>query len=159
MTHTLDHENIINLDGFKDLSTKNLLEGIENSKTASFERVLFALGIRYVGKTVAENLAAYFKNIDNLAAATHEELVEAPEIGEQIANSIRLFFQDPDNQQLVDQLKETGLAFELKQEAVNLMTGHLLGKSFVVSGIFKSFGREEIKDCGFFRNNNKNLFS
>ncbi len=144
--YQLTYENIINLDGFKDLSTKNLLEGIENSKTASFERVLFALGIRYVGKTVAENLAVYFKNIDNLAAATHEELVEAPEIGEQIANSIRLFFQDPDNQQLVDQLKETGLAFEVKQEAVNLMSGHLLGKSFVVSGIFKSFGREEIKD-------------
>ncbi len=142
----LTYEDIFNLDGFKDLSTRNLLEGVENSKNASFERVLFALGIRYVGRTVAEKLAAYFKNIDNLATATLEELVEAPEIGDRIANSIQLFFQDPDNRQLVSQLKEAGLAFEVKQEAVNLVNAHLSGKSFVVSGVFESFGREEIKD-------------
>ena len=141
----LTYEDIFNLDGFKDLSTRNLLEGIENSKKTGFERVLFALGIRYVGRTVAEKLVIHFKNIDNLAAATHDKLIEAPEIGDRIANSIQLFFQDLDNQHLINELKEAGLSFKVKQEAVNLVSEYLSGKSFVVSGVFEKFGREELK--------------
>ena len=144
--YKLTYQDIIGLEGFKDLSTKNLLEGIEKSKESSFERVLFALGIRYVGKTVAEKLVEHFKNIDNLSDATYEDLISVPEIGDRIAGSILLFFEDEDNQQLIRDLKDAGLNFELKQEAVNLNSGNLLGKTFVVSGVFQSFGREELKN-------------
>ena len=144
--YQLQYDDIIQLEGFKDLSTRNLLKGIENSKKASFERVLFALGIRYVGKTVAEKLVEHFKNIDNLLNASYEELIAVPEIGDRIANSILLFFEDPDNQQLIKDLKDAGLNFEVKQEAVNLNSESFLGKTFVVSGVFQSFGREELKN-------------
>jgi len=144
--YRLTYDDISRLEGFKDLSTKNLLKGIEKSKESRFERVLFGLGIRYVGKTVAEKLAQHFGNIDNLAKASYEELVAAPDVGDRIACSILLFFNDPENQQLIRDLKETGLNFELKQEAVNLNSGKLLGKTFVVSGVFQSFGREELKN-------------
>ena len=143
--YKLNYEDVFNLEGFKDLSTRNLLDGIEKSKSASFERVLFGLGIRYVGRTVAEKLAHHFGNIQNIANATYEELIEAPEIGDRIANSIILFFQDSDNRQLVAELKEAGLNFEVKQEAVNLISGKLSEKTFVVSGVFASFGRDELK--------------
>ena len=144
--YRLQYEEVIQLEGFKELSTRNLLEGIENSKKVSFERVLFALGIRYVGKTVAEKLVEHFRNIDNLSHASYEELIDVPEIGDRIANSILLFFEDPDNQQLIKDLKEAGLNFEVKQEAVNLNSESLLGKTFVVSGVFQSYGREELKN-------------
>lgn len=143
--YKLSYEDIIDLEGFKEVSARNLLEGIEKSKDATFDRVLFALGIRYVGKTVAEKLAGHFGNIDQIATATHDELIEAPEIGERIANSVLSFFSDSDNQQMIEQLKEAGLNFEVKQEAVNLDNESLSGISFVVSGIFKSFEREELK--------------
>jgi DNA ligase (NAD+) len=144
--YRLKYDDIINLEGFKDLSTQNLLTGIENSKNASFERVLFALGIRYVGKTVAEKLAQHFKNIDQIAAASYQELIEAPEIGDRIANSILYFFKDQDSRQLIWELKEAGLNFEVKQEAVNLNNGKLSAKTFVVSGVFQSFSRGELKN-------------
>jgi DNA ligase (NAD+) len=144
--YRLKYEDIIQLEGFKDLSTANLLDGIENSKNASFERVLFALGIRYVGKTVAEKLVQHFKNIDNLSQASYEELIEVPEIGDRIAGSILQFFEDPSNRQLIQDLKDAGLHFEVKPEAVNLSSKNLLGKSFVVSGVFQSFGRDELKN-------------
>lgn len=143
--YRLTYDDIIALEGFKELSTKNLLEGIENSKNAGFDRVLFALGIRFVGKTVAEKLAAHFRNIDNLSNASYDELIAVPEIGDRIAASIRLYFEDPDNQQLIGDLKDAGLHFELMQEAVNLNSSTLLGKSFVVSGVFQSFGRDQLK--------------
>ena len=143
--YKLTYQQVFELEGFKDLSTRNLLEGIEKSKSAGFERVLFALGIRYVGRTVAEKLAHHFKNIENISNATYEELIEAPEIGDRIAQSIISFFQDDDNLQLVSDLKEAGLNFEVKQEAVNLKSSKLSDKTFVVSGVFESFGRDELK--------------
>ena len=143
--YKLTYDDIIELEGFKDLSAKNLLQGIENSKVATFDRVLFALGIRYVGKTVAEKLAGHFDNIDRIATASYDELIEAPAIGDRIATSILSFFSDSDNQRMVEQLKEAGLNFEVKQEAVNLNNESLSGISFVVSGVFKSFEREELK--------------
>ena len=143
--YNLQYQDIFKLEGFKDLSTRNLLQGIEASKQTPFERVLFALGIRYVGRTVAEKLVQHFKTIDNLQNATYEELIEAPEIGERIAESVLSFFQDPDNLELISGLKEAGLCFEVKEEAVNLVSNELADKSFVVSGVFENFSRDQLK--------------
>jgi DNA ligase (NAD+) len=90
--YDLTRENILKLEGFKEQSTVNLLNGITQSKQATFENVLFAIGIRYVGKTVAAKLAGHFRTIDNIMKATHEELVAAPEVGEKIALSVLDFF-------------------------------------------------------------------
>ena len=144
--YKLKFEDIYQLEGFKEQSTQNLLDGITQSKKASFERVLFALGIRYVGRTVAEKLAQHFKTIDHLRVATYDQLIEAPEIGARIAQSILDFFADSDHQILIEELKEAGLCFEVKSEAVNLVSNELNGKSFVVSGVFQQFDREELKE-------------
>jgi DNA ligase (NAD+) len=143
--YRLTYEEIYALEGFKDQSTQNLLAGIENSKRAPFESVLFAIGIRYVGRTVAEKLARHFKNIDNIAQASHEELIAVPEIGERIAQSVQAYFQHPEHRELISELKAAGLNFEVAQEAENV-SDILEGKSFVVSGVFEHFGRDEIKD-------------
>ncbi len=145
--YRLTYEDIHQLEGFKDLSTRNLLEGIEASRKISFENVLFALGIRYVGKTVAEKLAQYFKNIDNLAKASFEELVAVPDVGERIAESVVTTFQDQDFQEMIGALKQAGLRFAV-QEKNNTVPIHslLAGKTFVVSGVFESFERDELKE-------------
>jgi DNA ligase (NAD+) len=144
--YKLTYDDIFMLEGFKDLSTKNLLKGIEASKKVPFENVLFALGIRYVGKTVAEKLARHFRDIYTLEKATFDELVNVPEIGERIALSILNFFEDQDNRDIVDELKEAGLQFEIVEEEERRESSALEGKSFVVSGVFQSFSREEIKE-------------
>lgn len=144
--YKLTYEDIFALEGFKDLSTKNVLKGIEASKNAPFENVLFALGIRYVGKTVAEKLAKHFKTIERLEQAGFEELIEVPEIGERIAQSVIDFFADPDNRDIVYELKEAGLQFALVEEEAYRESEVLSGKSFVVSGVFQQFSREEIKE-------------
>lgn len=144
--YRLTYEEIYALEGFKDLSTKNLLAGIENSKKAPFENVLFGLGIRFAGRTVAEKLARHFKNIDSLANATFEELIAVPEIGERIAQSITEYFQNPLHQKLIQELKEAGLQFSVKKEEGKQLSNVLDGKSFVVSGVFQNFGRDEIKE-------------
>ena len=144
--YKLTYEDIFALEGFKDLSTKNALLGIEASKNAPFENVLFALGIRYVGKTVAEKLAKHFKTVERLEQASFEELVEVPEIGERIAQSVLDFFADSDNRDIVYELKEAGLQFELVEEETARESEALIGSSFVVSGIFQNFSREEIKE-------------
>jgi DNA ligase (NAD+) len=142
----LNYEDIFQLEGFKDQSTQNLLQGIEESKKAPFESVLFALGIRFVGKTVAEKLARHFKNIDNLASATYDELIAVPEIGERIAQSIIQYFQDIENQEFVQKLKQAKLNFEVTEENKKLESQKLEGKTFVISGVFENYGREELKD-------------
>jgi DNA ligase (NAD+) len=144
--YKLTYEDIFALEGFKDLSTKNVLKGIEASKNAPFENVLFALGIRYVGKTVAEKLAKHFKTIERLEQASFEELIEVPEIGERIAQSVISFFKDPENREIVLELKESGLQFELVEEDSVKESEALAGKSFVVSGVFQQFSRDEIKE-------------
>ncbi len=145
--YKLTYDEIYALEGFKDLSTQNLLAGIENSRKAPFENVLFAIGIRYVGRTVAEKLARHFKNIDEIAKADKEALVAVPEIGERIADSVIGYFRDPDHQQLINELKAAGLQFELAEEEKDVQISDTLsGKSFVVSGVFENFGREEIKE-------------
>lgn len=119
---------------FKEKSAQNIISGIEQSKQVPFERVLFALGIRYVGETVAKILAKEFKNIDALMAATNEELIEVNEIGARIAESIVDFFQKEEHQLMIDQLKAAGLQFEMQHDE---LAGNLLeDKKFVISGTF-----------------------
>ena len=144
--YKLSYDDIFQLEGFKDLSTRNLLNGIEASKNIDFASVLFALGIRYVGRTVAEKLAAYFKSIDHLAAANFEELIDVPEIGERIAESVIEFFKDPENNRLIEELKNAGLQFAIEEIEVVLESNLLDAKSFVISGVFSSFSRDEIKE-------------
>ncbi|MDH5475696.1 MAG: NAD-dependent DNA ligase LigA [Cyclobacteriaceae bacterium] len=142
----LTYENVIDLDGFKDLSTRNLLSGIEASKISPFENVLFGIGIRYVGRTVAEKLAHYFKNIDAILHATYEELIEVPEIGERIAKSVVFFFQQPDNIAEIGRLKKSGLIFEIDESIYQVENDILQHKTFVVSGVFENYGRDELKE-------------
>lgn len=144
--YDLKRDDLLRLEGFKDLSVKNLLTGIENSKSTSFESVLFAIGIRYVGKTVAEKLARYFKTMDNLAAASYDDLLQAPEVGEKIAESVVAFFKERENQREISRLKKAGLQFESSQKEPEKVSDVLGGKSFVVSGTFQNYERDEIKD-------------
>jgi len=128
---------------FKDKTVENILAGVEKSKQVPFERVLFALGIRYVGETTAKKLARYFKNIDVVSSATKEELMQVDDVGERVADSIVKFFNDTANLEIVMRLREAGLRFETDGTANTLGTA-LEGKSVVVSGVF-SVSRDEIK--------------
>ncbi|MGC4022673.1 MAG: NAD-dependent DNA ligase LigA [Cyclobacteriaceae bacterium] len=144
--YDLKKEDVMKLEGFKELSTKNLLQGIENSKSVPFESVLFAIGIRFVGKTVAEKLAVYFKNIDSLSQSSIEQLLEAPEVGEKIAQSVFDFFRDKENQREIARLKKAGLQFESSFKEPEKVSDSLGGKSFVISGTFDNYERDQLKD-------------
>ncbi len=144
--YDLTRENLLQLEGFKDKSVKNLLEGIHQSKNTAFENVLFALGIRYVGKTVAEKLAKYFKHIDNIAMATPEALLAAPEVGEKIASSVHAFFRNEENQREITRLKLAGLRFESDTKEPEKESDLLNNKSFVISGVFQAYERDELQD-------------
>ncbi|MEQ8303407.1 MAG: NAD-dependent DNA ligase LigA [Cyclobacteriaceae bacterium] len=144
--YDLTENEVAQLEGFKALSIKNLLGGIEKSKATPFESVLFAIGIRYVGKTVAEKLAIHFKSIDKIATASYEELLEAPEVGEKIAQSVVKFFSDPDNQSEVKRLQEAGLQMTLVEKQTKKLGDSLSDKSFVISGVFENYGRDELKE-------------
>ena len=142
--YTLKKDDIVILDRMADKSAENLLNGIERSKTISFDRVLYALGIRYVGETVAKKLAKHYKTIDALAQATLIDLITVDEIGERIAQSVLDFFQKQSNIENITRLKEYGLQFELQE--INTMVSNVLdGKIFVVSGVFELFSRDELK--------------
>lgn len=144
--YDLTKEDLMQLEGFKDRSINNLLIGIEASKERPFENVLFAIGIRYVGKTVAEVLARYFKNIDALATASYEALIGVPEVGEKIARSVFDFFRKPENQHEIARLKKAGLRFESNVKEPEKVSEVLGGKSFVISGVFANYERDELKD-------------
>jgi len=144
--YDLRRDDIMQLEGFKDKSVSNVLSGIAQSRERPFESVLFAIGIRYVGKTVAERLARYFRNIDQLAKASYEELTNAPEIGEKIARSVFEFFRKPENKHEIARLKKAGLIFESDEKEPEKESDVLGGKSFVISGTFKNYERDELKD-------------
>ncbi|MFN9596933.1 MAG: NAD-dependent DNA ligase LigA [Bacteroidota bacterium] len=130
----------------REKSVEKILSGISKSKKTHFERVLYAIGIRYVGETVAKKLAKHFKNIDNLSHATFDQLLEAPEVGEKIAGSILSFFKDPISLELINRLKNQGLCFETAEDLNHAPVSSLLsGKSFVVSGVFEGFSRDKLK--------------
>ena len=144
--YELTFEQLFALEGFKEKKVQNILSGLDKSKEVPFERVLFAIGIRYVGETVAKKLAKHFKNIENIAHATLEELIAADEIGDKIAESIIQFFANETNQTLINQLKEKGLQFSLSEEQLANTTNKLEGLTFVVSGVFSLFSRDELKN-------------
>lgn len=132
----------------REKSVEKILSGIEDSKNVPFERVLFAIGIRHVGETVAKKLAKYFKNIDQLSTATLEQLMDAPEVGEKIATSISAFFADPHNVDQIMRLRKNGLQFSVIEKPSTMPVSHeLSGKTFVVSGVFEKFSRDSIKQA------------
>ena len=143
--YALKSEELLPLERMAQKSVDNLLMGVEKSKEIPFERVLFAIGIRFVGETVAKKLAKHFKNIDAIKKADLETLVSVDEIGEKIAQSIIHYFSDSRNRDMIERLKEIGLKFELDESDSAGNTVILLGKSFVVSGVFVDHSRDEIK--------------
>ncbi len=144
--YDLKGNDILKLDGFKELSTSNLLKGIENSKSAPFTSVLFAIGIRYVGKTVAEKLVRHFRNLDNLAKASYEDLIATPEVGETIARSVVEFFGNPVNRREMERLQRAGLQFESSEKEPEKVSEVLGNKSFVISGVFDHYERDQLRD-------------
>lgn len=132
------------LQRFGDKSISNMLEGIERSKQMPFEKVLFGLGIRYVGETVARKLAQHFGNIESLAAASFEELIAADEIGVRIAESILNWFHDQRHIDQLEKLKAAGLQFQVLVKENPLNSTTLSGKTFVISGVFAGHSREEL---------------
>jgi len=142
--YDLKFEEVVVLDRMADKSANNLIDGIEASKEIPFERVLFGLGIRFVGETVAKKLAKHFKSIQNLRNASFDELLTVDEIGEKIANSILFFFSNEQNNALVDRLMEAGLNFVIVEK--DGASNKFEGKSFVVSGVFNAFSRPELKE-------------
>ncbi len=142
--YELKAEQLIVLDRMAQKSADNLINGVENSKKIPFERVLYALGIRYVGETVAKKLAKHYKNIDALSQATLLDLVLVDEIGERIAQSVVEFFENQDNQLIINRLKSYGVQFEIEEKNTQKST-ILAGKTFVVSGVFEQFSRDELK--------------
>ena len=129
---------------FKEKTVENILNGLEASKHISFEKVLYALGIRYVGQTVAKKLAMHYRSMDKLAQVTFEELVLVDEVGDKIAESVTNYLTAPVNQRIINRLKESGLQFEL-EEGPGLLSNRLEGKTIVASGKLNHFSREEIK--------------
>ncbi len=132
--------------GFKEKTVENILKGIEQSKQVPFKQVLFAIGIRFVGATVAEKLAAYFKNIDALMNADFETLRQVPEIGEKIAQSIVDFFAEPANREYVTRLRAAGLKMETDDAPIVVESNALEGKSFLYTGTFGNMTREELEN-------------
>ena len=143
--YDLKVEQIIPLERMAEKSAKNMIAGIQKSKEIPFEKVLFALGIRFVGETVAKKLAKHFKSLDNLLAADLETLILVDEIGERIAQSIIDFSNDLGNIQLINRLKSQGVQLEVSAEILENQTDKLAGKVFVVSGVFHQMSRNELK--------------
>ena len=141
--YSINREEILRLEGFQEKSTDKIYEGLEASKTVPFEKVLFALGIRYVGETVAKKLARHYKNINNLAVADVENLIEVDEIGDSIAKSVVEFFAQEENVELIKLLEQYGLQFNI--EEIEGATESLKDLKFVVSGVFTNYSREELK--------------
>lgn len=134
------------LEGFQQKSISNILKSIEKSKQIPFRHVLFGLGIRHVGATIAEKLVLAFHSLDNLATASYDELIAIPEIGDRIAVSILEYFKNPINQAIISQLREAKIQLAEDIQEIVLEGESLVGKSFVISGVFENFEREELKD-------------
>ncbi len=143
--YLLKEEQIIPLERMAQKSAENIVNGIEASKQIPFERVLFGLGIRYVGETVAKKLAKHYKTIDALKNASEEELITIDEIGERIAQSVVTFFASEENIETIERLKNYGVQLEISAEKLANQTNTLNGNTFVVSGVFTKVSRDELK--------------
>lgn len=142
--YELKKEQVVPLERMADKSAENLINGIEKSKEIPFERVLYALGIRYVGETVAKKLAKHYKTIDNLANASLMDLILVDEIGERIAQSVVGFFENEENRKMVERLKGYGVQLETSAKDTSV-SDKLAGKTLVVSGVFEKFSRDDLK--------------
>ena len=156
--YTLKAPDIARLERMGKKSALNILEGIRASKNVPFERVLFALGIRFVGETTAKTLAKYFRSIDALASASLEELVKVDEIGDRIAQSILLYFSDEKNRLLIERLRESGVQMQMEELDLSEYSDKLSGKSIVISGVFAHHSRDEYKEL-IEKNGGKNVGS
>ena len=145
--YELKVEQILPLERMAQKSAENLVNGVALSKTIPFERVLFALGIRYVGETVAKKLAKHYKNIDALRQASLMDLILVDEIGERIAQSVIDFFNNQENQIIIDRLKSYGIQLEIIEKINPNATDKLGEKTFVVSGVFTLYSRDELKQA------------
>ena len=143
--YALTKEDVLPLERMAEKSADNLIQGIAASVEIPFERLLFALGIRYVGETVAKKLAKAYKNIDALMAATIPDLIKVDEIGDRIAESVVDFFGKHENVEIVDRLRSHGLQLSLSEEQLQNQTEKLNGLVFVVSGVFEQLSRPELK--------------
>jgi len=157
--YELEHDDLLGLEkvipasegkkekkiAFREKTVEKILSGIEVSKEVPFERVLYAIGIRYVGETVAKTLVRHFQDIDSLMDATFDELIAVPEIGEKIAESVLFYFKKDEHRKLVERLRSHGLNFEAGQKEAS-RAQVLEGKTLVVSGVFNTFSRNELKD-------------
>lgn len=144
--YDLKKEDIEKLERLGEKSAANLINGINKSKEVPFERVLFALGIRYAGDTVAKKLARYFKSMDNLIHASYEELMRVPEVGNKIAQSVSVFFSDKKNLEIIGRLKKAGLQLEMIHLHENFTSEKLKGITIVATGGLKNYKRDEIKN-------------
>jgi DNA ligase (NAD+) len=143
--YSLQYEDLIQLDRFADKSVRNLLDGIGRSRQVPFPKVLFGMGIRFVGATVAEKLAEHFGSLEKLRQAGLEELIQAPEIGEKIARSVLTWFEAPETAGFIRKLENAGLQLRMA-EGPEQESEVLAGFSFVISGVFSEFSREELQD-------------
>ena len=143
--YELTVEQILPLERMAQKSAENLVNGVQKSKEIPFERVLYAIGIRYVGETVAKKLAKHYKNIDALQKAPLMDLILVDEIGEKIAQSVIEFFENQENVKIIERLKQFGVQMELVEKFNPNATEKLAGKTFVVSGVFEKFSRDDLK--------------
>jgi DNA ligase (NAD+) len=130
---------------FKEKTVQNILDGIEKSKEQPFSKVLFGMGIRFVGETTAQKLASYFKTMENLKKATVEELLQVPDVGEKVAISVISYFKEPVNQIFVEKLENSGLKMEAENLVLELEGNSLDGKTFLYTGTFEGYSREELE--------------
>jgi DNA ligase (NAD+) len=144
--YTLQKDDVLPLERMAEKSAENLIQGIEASKEVPFERVLFGLGIRYVGETVAKKLAKAYKNIETLASATIDDLIAVDEIGERIAHSVVDFFQNEANKNRISRLQSYGLNLEISEEEKQLQSQKLANLTLVISGVFTKFSRKELQN-------------
>jgi DNA ligase (NAD+) len=143
--YELTVEQILPLERMAQKSAENLVKGVKNSVNITFERVLYAIGIRFVGETVAKKLAKHYKSIDALSQATLMDLVLVDEIGDRIAQSVIDFFENTENRIIIERLKSYGIQFEIIEKINPNATNKLSGKTFVVSGVFEKFSRDDLK--------------
>ncbi len=154
--YKLEFMQLVMLERFAEKSANNLLASIEESKKIPFPRVLYALGIRFVGETVAKKLARHYGSLEKIISATAEELMNVDEVGERIAGSVVEYFAHPANREIVERLVASGLRFTIGDDETGNVSQKLQGKSFVISGTFVSFSRDEIK-ATIEKNGGKNM--
>ena len=143
--YEITQENLLTLERWKEKSTANFIESVKKSTQVPFGKVLYAIGIRFIGETVAKRLANAFHSIDNLINASYEQLIEVDEIGDRIAQSVLEYFSNKSNLQLIERLKEKGVQLELGDDILSERTNALQGQTFVISGTFSLHSRDEYK--------------